>query len=376
MTTVSRQSWFINVPAIKTLQSKSPLESGGFYQMDWKIKDGFIDPIGIKLWEVGNELYSPGNPTEHKITVSPEVYAGRYLRFANETRNVGSTISVMAIGVAKSHDGPDTQFPNWTKKLLQRAADKIDMIAVHNAYLPMLYKVRQPSVDQVYPALWASPDAADDNLINLENLIMRYEGKRHIGIAITEWGALYSLPRADPFWVDHVKTLGSEVYIGRMLQVFMSHPRVQVANYFKLTDRSFMGWVDLNGKPKVTYEIFKLYGKHTGDVRVKSSITPSETYNSPALGIMKPQSNVKELAQVVTRDSKTGRLYINLVNRSMSRQYTVNLGFKGNNSASSGKLFQVTGREPTAHNGHDIPPEWPTDKAYVNSPEHPLQRGA
>lgn len=330
-----------------------------------RTQDGFADPVGIKLWEVGNELYLPGNPTEQKITVTPEVYAERYLRFADAMRKADPSISVVAIGVAKSHVGPDTEYPDWTEKLLQRAADKIDMIAVHNAYFPMLYKVKQPRVEQVYPALWASPEAVDESLARLEELIARYEGKRPIGIAITEWGALYSLPRADPYWVDHVKTLGSGVYIARMLQVFMAHPRVQMANYFKFTDRSFMGWVDLNGQPKVPYWVFKLYAQNTGNIRVKSSMTPSsQTYNAPALAIMQAQSNVPELTQVVTRDAQSGRLYINLVNRSMSRQYTVNLSLNGLNATANGELLQVAGKEPTAHNGRDIPPEWPFRDEY------------
>lgn len=321
--------------------------------------DGFPNPIGVKLWEVGNELYLPGNPHEQKITVTPEVYAERYLRFAEAMRAADPSITVVAIGVAKSHVGPDTEFPDWTEKLLKRAADKIDMIAVHNAYFPMLYRVKQPGVDQVYPALWASPEAVDESLNNLEALIARYEGSRKIGIAITEWGALFSLPRADPYWVDHVKTLGSGVYVGRMLQVFMAHPRVQLTNYFKYTDRSFMGWVSLHGQPKVPYWVFKLYAKYTGDVRVKASMTQPVTFSTPQFAIMKAQNNVPELTSMVTRDSKSGRLYVNLVNRSMSRIYSVRLNVKGMNLPAGGELLQVTGSEPTAHNGSDIPPEWP-----------------
>ncbi len=138
----------------------------------------------------------------------------------------------------------------------------------------------------------------------------------------------------------------------------MPHPRVQVANYFKFTDRSFMGWVDVHGQPKVPYWVFKLYARNTGDVRIKSSMTPPRTYSVPQLGIMEPESNVPELTQIVTRNSKTGRLYINLVNRSMKRQYTVNLQIKGCSPAAKGEVLEVTGKEPTANNGPDIPPEW------------------
>lgn len=329
-----------------------------------RARDGFPKPIGIKLWEIGNELYLPGNPQEKKITVTPEVYAARFIRFADAMRAVDPNITIVGIGVAKSHIGPDTEFPDWSDKLLKVAASKMDMLAVHNAYFPMLYKVRQPRVDQVYPALWASPEAVQESLVNLDALMTRYEGKRRIGVAITEWGALFSVPRADPYWVDHVKTLGTGVYIGRMLQVFMSNPRVQMANYFKFVDRSFMGWVDLNGEPKVPYWVFKLYAQNTGDTRVRSSMMAPETYSVPAFAIMKAQNNVPEVTQVVTRDSASGRLYVNLVNRSLSRVYSVRLNLKDYATADSGKVLLVTGKEPTAHNGRDIPPEWPYKPEY------------
>jgi alpha-N-arabinofuranosidase len=341
-----------------------------------RASDGFREPVGIKLWEVGNELYLPGNPHEQKISVTPEIYAQRYIQFADAMRAVDPSISVIAIGVAKSHIGPDTEFPDWTEKLLQRAADKIDMIAIHNAYFPMLYKVRQPKIEEVYPPLWASPEAVDRSLDDLEKLIKRYESNREIGIAITEWGSLFSLPRADPYWVDHVKTLGSAVYVGRLMQVFMSHPRVKVANYFKLSDRSFMGWINYEGKPKVPYWAFQLYAKHSGDHRVSSTLNNSPTFNTQAIGVMAPQSNVKEVTVVATRSSSEGKLFVNIINRSMATIHKVRLDIRNFTPSAKGEILMLTGEEPTAHNGRDIPPEWPYSKdyePYTTAPPNSIQ---
>lgn len=324
-----------------------------------RAKEGFASPIGVKLWEVGNELYLPGNPTEKKIAVTPEVYSARFIEFADAMRAADPSITVIAIGVAKSHIGPDTEYPDWTEKLLKAAADRIDMIAVHNAYFPMLYKAKQAPVDVVYPALWASPEAVDESLKTLDRLIARYEGKRNIGVAITEWGALYTIPRADPYWVDHVKTMGSGVYTARMLQVFMSHPRVRLANHFKLVDRSYMGIIDQNGQAKVPYEILKLYSRHTGDQRVESRLSPPMSYDAAAIGVMKAQQNVAEVTAIASRDSKSGRVFVNLVNRSMSRVYSVDLKLQGARAARTGEILSISAPEPTAHNGRDIPREWP-----------------
>lgn len=143
-----------------------------------RIADGIDNPVKVKLWEVGNELYLPGNPGEQIITTTPEVYAERYIKFADAMRKVDPSITVLAIGVTKSHVGPDTEFANWTEILLKKAANKIDMIAVHNAYFPMLYGVKQPSIEQVYPALWAAPEAVKRSLDALTKLLEKYEGTR------------------------------------------------------------------------------------------------------------------------------------------------------------------------------------------------------
>lgn len=322
-----------------------------------RAKDGFPDPMNIKLWEIGNELYLPGNPGEQKITLTPETYADKYLEFSRAIKAVDPSVTTVAIGVAKSHIGPDTEYPNWSKIVLQKAGKEIDMIAVHNAYFPMLYHERQPNVKDIYPALMASPEAVDKSLFELESLIKQYEGKNKIGIAITEWGGLFSLPNVDNYWVDHVKTMGTGVYIARMLQVMMSHPRVQLANYFKLTDRSFMGWINYKGEPKVPFWVFALYANHHGNQRLASHII-SPTYDTPLIGIMAPQKNVDEVTVVASKDTKTNQVFVNFVNRSLTTSYPINLNFIHGKIAKKGALFRIQTKELTAHNGRDTPPEW------------------
>lgn len=328
-----------------------------------RAQDGFPDPMNIKLWEIGNELYLPGNPGEQKITLTPEVYADKYLEFSRAIKAVDPSVTTVAIGVAKSHIGPDTEYPNWTKVLLEKAGKEIDMIAVHNAYFPMLYHERHPNVKDVYPALMASPEAVNKSLDDLEKLIKQYEGERKIGIAITEWGGLFSLPNMDNYWVDHVKTMGTGIYIARMLQVMMSHPRVELANYFKLTDRSFMGWLNYNGDPKVPFWVFALYANHHGDQRLAVDMV-SPTYHTPVIGIIASQNHVPEVTVVASQDVKNKQVFVNFVNRSLTTQYSIDLHFIHGKVSQNAKLLRIQTKELTAHNGRDIPPEWTYKAEY------------
>ena len=327
--------------------------------------DGWAAPIPVKLWEVGNELYLPGGPNELKITQTPEDYASRFKAFADAMRAVDPTITVIAIGLAPAAAGPSIQFPNWTETLLRGAAAKIDMIAVHNAYFPYLYNIQQPPVELVYPALWAAPEAVDRALTALSQLISRYESSRPISVALTEWGPLFSLPIAggDFYWFDHVKTLGSGVFIARMMQVLMGQPRVRVANYFKFTDNLFMGWVGFDGEPKVPYWVFRLYSEATGTRRVAASVD-SPTYDIGAIGAVGAERGVAEVTVVATQDSSSRSLFINFVNRSLTTAHMVRPRVRGSFSGASGELRSISASEPTAHNGADIPPGLPMKPEY------------
>jgi len=329
--------------------------------------DGFAQPIGVNLWEIGNELYLPGNPGEVKITVTPDVYADRYQAFAAAMRAVDPSIVTIAIGVAMgARIGPDTQFPEWSDVLLQKAASRLDMIAVHNSYFPELYNVMTPPVDTVYPALWAAPDAVEDSLNRLAGLMSRYEGARRvpIGIAVTEWGALFSMPQRDPYWTDHAKTLGAAVYTARTLQVLLSQPRVRLANHFKFSDRSFMGMVNYEGTPKVPFHAFRLFAKHTGTHLVSAQFDAMPTYDTDGIGRIAARRGVPDVTVLATRDGDTGRLYVNLVNRSLHRSHRVKLDLHGMTPKPGGTLVALSGPAPTAHNGRDLPPEWPYSPAY------------
>jgi len=330
-----------------------------------RLADGWAAPIGVKLWEVGNELYLPGSPGEVKITQTPEEYSAHFIEFADAMRAVDPTITVVAIGVAKSGIGPGTPFPDWTEKLLKAAAAKIDMVAVHNAYFPLLYHVQQPPVEAVYPALWAAPEAVGRSLTKLGHLLSRFENGRSIGIALTEWGALYSLPipGGDPYWFDHVKTLGSGIYVARMLQVLMERPRVQLANYFKFTDRTFMGWVNFKAQPKVPYWVFRLYAEATGERRVAASLK-SPTYDTAAIGAVGAEKGVPEVTALATTNDEGRSLFVNFVNRSLTTAYPIRLRVTGGSVAPDGELRSISASEPTAHNGVDIPPEWPMKAEY------------
>jgi alpha-N-arabinofuranosidase len=316
--------------------------------------DGFTAPLGVKFWEVGNELYLPGNPGDPKVSVPPDVYAGRFLEFSQKMRAVDPSISLLAIGTAPSNAIPPA-YPNWTEDVLRRAAPAIDYLAVHNAYFPLVFGESGLSTEQVYRTLWASPEAVDRSLASLEQLIARYQQKREIGIALTEWGALFSFA---PEWVDHIKTLGTAVYVDRLIQVLLKHPRVKIANYFKFTDSSCMGWVAAAGVPKVPYYVIELFTKHFG-TRLVAADLPSPTFDTAALRVTLAQNDVPEMTAVAALDDAGKTLFVNLVNRSWDTAYPVRVQLAIGTLPAQAVTWSISAPSATDNNGVDLPPDFP-----------------
>ena len=323
-----------------------------------QLADGMPDPPNVRLWEVGNELYLAGNPVEKSISIAPDAYAERFAAYAHAMRSADPSISLIALGIAQSTRIPITPYADWTKTVLSRCAADIDFISVHNAYFPVLIAERAPAAKDVYQALWASPEAVDRSLTNLESLIAQYKKERPIGIAITEWGAVFSL--LDPLWSDHVKTMGTAVYCARIMQVFLAHPLVQIANYFKFADTTPMGWVALNSVPKVPYYSLAMFTQHFGSLLVTSAITGSPAYASPQMGLTAAEKSVSEITAVASLSSSRDRLFVNIINRSWDSSRSLSLDIAGFAPVGdSAVLWSLAGAGPCAHNGPDVPSWWP-----------------
>jgi hypothetical protein len=275
------------------------------------------------------------------------------LSFATAMRKVDPTIQLLAIGVPDRAAYSLTSYQNWTTTVLQTCANQIDYIAYHNAYFPGFVSNDDPPLQNGYQAMWAAPETVDQELTQLEGWISQYQQSRPINIAITEWGPLFGLL---PNWIDHNKTMGSAVYVGRMMQVFLSHPKVKIANYFKFVDDTYMGWDSYLNQPKIPYYVIQLFSQHFGTTMVSTSVT-GPAYSTTGVGGAPPESNAALVTAVSSIDPATARLFINFVNRDWAQTHYVQLTIGGfGYSTATGTLWQIYSSSVTDNNGPDIMP--------------------
>jgi len=271
----------------------------------------------VQYWEVGNELYMAGDLSGGALAA--ETYAAKFAGFADAMRSVDPRIHVGAIGGLNYDRYNFITDDHWTETVLGLVADRIDFLAVHNAYAPVLMTGADMAADPraVYAALLAAPVGIERNLADVSALLAAYERPdRPISIAVTEWGPLFQVTPDCP-WVDHVKTMGSALFVASTLNAFLRSPRVEVATFFKYNDPLFIGWIgrtaDGHWRTTAPYMVFSLYRHNLGRTMVRTTVA-GPTYDSQAIGVVGAFSGVPCLDAVATLDR--GTLAVMVVNKS------------------------------------------------------------
>lgn len=313
----------------------------------------------VEYWEIGNELYTKEDASGGSLP--PKDYAKKVKDFAKAMRAVDPTIKIGAIGGINQGTYNVVDYRNWTQTVLSEVGSEIDFLAIHNAYAPVVIFADNATPDDVYKALLAAPVRIANNLGDIAEAINENvpPGKRPV-IAITEWGPLFHIMPSNE-WVDHVKTMGSAVYVADVLRVFLETPNVEVANFFKLTESSFMGWLgpDKNGTfiPKPTGLAFRLFSQHFGNAIVSTSVE-SPTFKTEGVGMVASVPNAPLVTSVSSVSPDRKRIFVIAINKDLHRAAELAIRIPGAQDSDSVPTTLLSGASPDSHTGTkliDIP---------------------
>ena len=202
---------------------------------DWaqlRHDNGNPDPLYVKYWEVGNEIYGgkPGLGTgctfewgwEDVWTCDGREYVNGvgngsdrkegYLDFRNEMQLVDSTILVGAVGVS-----PQDGWGNWGNDVIEAAGAAMDFYVIHQYAFYQPLDQRPPvTYDDVlaYPQTYLQPMMAGATAA-----FAQYANGRQIPIAITEYNLVSVQETDNEQWMTRaVNMLFMADSIGQMME--------------------------------------------------------------------------------------------------------------------------------------------------------------
>ncbi len=203
---------------------------GGTYWSDLRKKNGAADPLGIKLWCLGNEMDGPWQMGSKSAT--------EYGRLANEAAKcmkwVDPTIELVACG--SSGSGMPT-FGSWEYDMLTECYDNVDYVSLHRYY-------GNPHNDT--PDFLASTMDLDEFIRTVVAICDTVRGKKHrskrLNLSFDEWNVWYhsnkqdeELHKAAPWGralplLEDIYNFEDALLVGLMLITFLRNAdRVKIA---------------------------------------------------------------------------------------------------------------------------------------------------
>jgi alpha-N-arabinofuranosidase len=310
----------------------------------------------VDVWEIGNELYMEGDASGGHL--SPEKYAERFLAFSAAMRAVDPSIKLAAIGLRNFGRYRLAARDDWIEAVLKKAGKEIDLLAIHNAYSPVVANGKGVDPADVYAALLAAPLLIARNLKDTWRDVERFAPTRtgQIGLAITEWGPLYAIDPGSP-WIDHVKTLGSALFVASTLKVFAEDPHVAVANFFKLNEASFMGWIGRSGSSWIAtapYLAFRMIATDMEENLLAATVE-SPRYNSKTVGFVDRVTGVPYVEAMASQSNDGRRISLMLINKHLSSAADTSVVLSGAAQVSTVTSRTLTGPAVDANTGTQLP---------------------
>lgn len=203
---------------------------GGSYYSDLRIKNGAREPLGIKLWCLGNEMDGPWQIC-HKT-------AYEYGRAANEAAKVmkwvDPSIELVACGSA-AHDMPT--FGSWEYQMLDECYEHVDYVSLHRYY---------GNKSNQTPDFLARSMDLDDFIKTVVSICDAVGGKKHLrkklNLSFDEWNVWYHSNEQDQeVWkrdkwnralplLEDIYNFEDALLVGSMLITFLRNAdRVKVA---------------------------------------------------------------------------------------------------------------------------------------------------
>jgi alpha-N-arabinofuranosidase len=310
----------------------------------------------VTYWEVGNEQYIAGEaPHVVNTTRTPQKYVEDFRRYAKALRAADPSIKLGAI-LDENYGRSPTYYQQWSETVLKELGGEIDFVAVHNAYAPALWQDEGWDLRTVYAAMLSAPQQIRASLDRTNALIARHAAQHasRIEVAVTEWGPYFQIT-PDGRFLDHVKTLGSALFVASTMKEFIEGG-VDIACFYHLSGRLWMGWLgERNGEFISTAPsmAFSMFSRHFGDELVASTAT-SPTFRSASIGWVDAAAQTPYLDVIASRSRDGRTLSIIGINKHFDQPIKATITIGGARPSGDMTATTLTGAGIDAHTGTQL----------------------
>jgi len=214
--------------------------------------NGHPAPFGVKLWEVGNEIWGDWVRGHSDA----ETYAHNYNRYAKAMRAVDPSIKLIAVG--------DNNM-SWNRTVLRSAGDSIDYLAIHHYY-------GRHEAGNDLSKLLARPLFLERFYGDVLQLLRELKLEGRVKLAINEWGL--DLPTERQYSIE------AALYGARLMNVFERSGRlVEMSAVSDLVNGWPSGIIQASLHSVFVTPIYlvnQVYNDHRGDVRLAANVNPAD----------------------------------------------------------------------------------------------------
>jgi alpha-N-arabinofuranosidase len=313
----------------------------GGAQTTWgqrRTKNGKQQPAKVRYFEIGNEIYSPGEPGY----LSAELYARKLNVFADAMHARDPTVRIGAVLEAAFQQADwmrkfNPDLLKWNETVLRLAGKDIDFVAIH-FYAPF-DKVWLN--DDLSRLVWAGPDVFDMTMATLRTLIQRF-AKPGLEVALTEYSTFFGDKLAPDL---RTTTTENALFDAMILMTAIANPEIVVANHWSLLNNNVFGmWESRAGilKERPFAALFKELAGWS-QARVLPVTVSGASYSVSAKGSVPTLSSVLAVRAAAVQRSGGG-LQVALVSREPRETQHIRITLKHSQAA----RFKLAIRTPAS----------------------------
>jgi alpha-L-arabinofuranosidase len=276
-----------------------------------RARNGHPQPYGVKLWEVGNEIWG-GWVRGHSTA---ETYAKNFNLYAAAMRRVDPAIKLIAVG--------DNDM-KWNRAVLRMAGERMDYLAIHH-----YYGRNEMAGDALN--LMARPLFYERFYSQVADSIRQLAPGRDIRLAINEWGL--DLVEGQQY------SITSALYGARLMNVFERTNGLVAMSAVSDLLNGWPGGIIQASRHAVfvspLYHANALYRAHLGGARLAASLV------GPVFDSSREGKSVSYLDASVSRSADAKQIFIKVVNTHQTTPIRLKVNLSGARLDGSAQVWRL-----------------------------------